>query len=75
MNYQSTTGTLPPLRLGPGYLTWATFILPHLDQEPLYRQFAITNLTRTRRTPTAAATSAPWASSSARAAAAPTGPG
>src|SRR5262245_54272962 len=37
-NYQGTTGTLPPLRAagGPGYATWAVFILPHLEQQSIF---------------------------------------
>src|SRR5436853_3346059 len=43
-NYQGTTGNLPPLRAagGPGYATWAVFILPHLEQQSIVNAWAPT---------------------------------
>jgi prepilin-type processing-associated H-X9-DG protein len=40
-NYQGTVGMLPPLRAagGPGYATWAVFILPYMEQQSIFNSW------------------------------------
>ncbi|HKB05876.1 MAG TPA: DUF1559 domain-containing protein [Gemmataceae bacterium] len=40
-NYENTMERLPPSRLGVGYATWAVLILPYLEQDNLYHQWAL----------------------------------
>jgi len=38
-NYHEAVGTLPPGRKGWGWGTWQMYILPYLDQQPLYNSY------------------------------------
>jgi prepilin-type N-terminal cleavage/methylation domain-containing protein/prepilin-type processing-associated H-X9-DG protein len=40
-NYENTMDRLPPSRLDVGYATWAVLILPFIEQDNLYNQWAI----------------------------------
>jgi prepilin-type N-terminal cleavage/methylation domain-containing protein/prepilin-type processing-associated H-X9-DG protein len=39
LNYHDTVGTLPPGRKGWGWGTWQMFVLPYLEQQPLYNAY------------------------------------
>ena len=46
LNYDNTCGVLPPATIGPpsgsaDYATWAVLILPYIEQENLYRMWAL----------------------------------
>ena len=40
-HYESIHEKLPPMRLGPGRATWAVVMLPFIEQDNLYRQWAL----------------------------------
>ncbi|MBA4067878.1 MAG: prepilin-type cleavage/methylation domain-containing protein [Isosphaera sp.] len=40
--YHEVAGTLPPSRIYNEYLSWAVLLMPHLEQDPLFKQFDTT---------------------------------
>jgi prepilin-type N-terminal cleavage/methylation domain-containing protein/prepilin-type processing-associated H-X9-DG protein len=41
-NYHGVYQSLPPTRVGPQHATWFVLILPHIEQDNLYRQWDLT---------------------------------
>ena len=41
-NFHDSKGFLPPSRIRDNFLSWAVYVMPYMEQDPLYRQFDIT---------------------------------
>lgn len=40
-NFHDTMGSLPSSRIGPTHATWAVLLMPHLEQDNIYRQWRL----------------------------------